>query len=235
MIRTDRIKERMDALGLSMAAASKRAGFGPDYVRDLFRGRVKDPGSWRLRQLAVALQCSVEYIMGIADEVGSTDPVTATAVLARIPVRGDLLPGYHEVGAEGRWDGVDVRFEFPLVGSTPFDDEWLEVAIHPQLDGRIPTGSLVHVVGYTKGEPLDGPVLLDQFRDGGTLVHRSVRVITGNTITPSSLHPNPMNFLDGAQLRSLLDVGRADAFAIAGIVKRAYLIFDGTAPVPVIA
>lgn len=40
------------------------AGLGPDAVRDLFRGRVREPSATSLAAIAEALGCSVDYLLG---------------------------------------------------------------------------------------------------------------------------------------------------------------------------
>jgi transcriptional regulator with XRE-family HTH domain len=61
-----RIRERLNALGMSEREASRRAGFGVGYVGDLLSGRSKSPEMARLVKLAVALECGVDYLMGEA-------------------------------------------------------------------------------------------------------------------------------------------------------------------------
>lgn len=64
MLDVDRLKERLAALDLSPNAASQKAGLGRDYVRDILRGRIKEPSALRLRRLSDVLQCSPEYLLG---------------------------------------------------------------------------------------------------------------------------------------------------------------------------
>lgn len=59
----DRVRSRMEALGLNQFSLAKRAGLGESYVRDLFRGKVKEPGSVKLFALAAALGCEPKDLL----------------------------------------------------------------------------------------------------------------------------------------------------------------------------
>jgi len=60
----ERIEERLKATGLTANAASERAGCGRDFVRDIQRGRIKEPSAAKLKALADALECTPGYLMG---------------------------------------------------------------------------------------------------------------------------------------------------------------------------
>ncbi len=78
MIRLDRIQHRMQALGLNPNSASQRGGLDRDYVRNILRGKIKDPSASKLTQLAEALQCSPAYLLGMGgDEDVDILPVDA--------------------------------------------------------------------------------------------------------------------------------------------------------------
>lgn len=63
----ERVRAHMVAKGLSPLSLASRAGLGPDYVRDLLRGKVREPGAMKLAALAGALECSVEDLLGDPD------------------------------------------------------------------------------------------------------------------------------------------------------------------------
>jgi transcriptional regulator with XRE-family HTH domain len=64
-ISIERLKSRMREMGLNQLSTAKAAHLGEDYVRDLVRGKVKQPSATRLTQLAEALHCSPGYLMGM--------------------------------------------------------------------------------------------------------------------------------------------------------------------------
>lgn len=63
-----RIHERMIASGSNSFRLATEAGLGRDFVRDLFRGKVKSPSALSLSRLAKALKTSSDYLLGETDE-----------------------------------------------------------------------------------------------------------------------------------------------------------------------
>jgi len=57
-----RIKERLESLGMSAAAASRKAGLSPDFIRDMMRKGAR-PGAENLAKLAKTLKTSPEYLL----------------------------------------------------------------------------------------------------------------------------------------------------------------------------
>lgn len=70
-----RIKERLQATGLSANEASRRANLGVAYVNDILSGRSKSPVIDRLARLAAVLGCDVDFLLGNQD----------------MPVRGEVV------------------------------------------------------------------------------------------------------------------------------------------------
>ncbi|WP_042700777.1 hypothetical protein [Azospirillum sp. B506] len=80
----DRIERRLIATGQTEEAASKRAGRNRGYIRDLKRKK-SVPNSKNIAGLAVALECSSEYLLGLSEEPGSPPTGQATEVSAEEP------------------------------------------------------------------------------------------------------------------------------------------------------
>ena len=59
-----RIEERRAALGLSQRAVSEKATLSPGYFRDLIVGRSKNPGIDQLTKIALALDTSLDALLG---------------------------------------------------------------------------------------------------------------------------------------------------------------------------
>lgn len=59
-----RIRERLQATGLSANEASRRANLGLSYVNDLLSGKSKNPVIDRLARLAAVLGCDVDFLLG---------------------------------------------------------------------------------------------------------------------------------------------------------------------------
>lgn len=59
-----RIRTRMRELKLSQRGAAMKAGLGEDYVRDILRGRIREPSFVKLQALAKALDVSPAWLLG---------------------------------------------------------------------------------------------------------------------------------------------------------------------------
>lgn len=234
MLRVDRITQRLEALNKSAAAASKDAGFGVDYVRDILRGKVKDPGSWRLRQLAAALDCSPDYLLGLTEDPAPRAQGEVSTSVSLLRIRGELLAGYHDVHGDNRWDRIVAEYTFPTLVEQPEQTEWLELVAYPQLAGRLPLGALLHVVSHRPGERLRGPVIVKQYRDERTLFSRSVRLAQNGRFHPVGEWPTPYQGITDEDFQELTLTGTSGAYSIESLVRRAYLLFDGTEPIPVL-
>lgn len=87
----ERTQARLKVLGLSPRAASLRAGRQPYTVRDILSGKNANPKADLILDLAQALVCSTDYLLGLSADPGASpgaasrlDPRTIE-VLQRIP------------------------------------------------------------------------------------------------------------------------------------------------------
>ncbi len=181
MIHTDRIEARMSALGLNPYSTAKKAGLGPDYVRDLIRGKVKEPSASRLRDLAIALECSPDFLIGESDEAGERPNSWASTSenAVRLSVEWILKDGFFEDQS-----AFKPKYHRPRWAVSALDagDEWLEYVETPQLKGLIPAGVYVHVVSmehYYEG--LTDLFVSEVSRDEGQLYGRRIRRAAGRT------------------------------------------------------
>ncbi|MDR6850331.1 helix-turn-helix transcriptional regulator [Sphingomonas sp. BE137] len=105
---TDRIEERLNALGLSDRKASLAAVGKTDLIRDIRRGRA--PSAVRLAALATVLETTSEYLLGETENPanGSAEGIRALVpppqeMAQDIPVYGTALGSSEEMG--GQYDG----------------------------------------------------------------------------------------------------------------------------------
>lgn len=74
----DRIRKRLDALGLSAASVSRDAGLGRDYLRDVLNGKSQNPSAQSIALVAPLLKTSLGYLMtGAGDE--EVEPIEVRA------------------------------------------------------------------------------------------------------------------------------------------------------------
>lgn len=78
----DRIEQRLSALGLRRAEASRKAGLNPTYVRDLLEDRVQNPRAEHFSRLAEVLQTTPEWLLeGRGPETRGADEISTEKVL----------------------------------------------------------------------------------------------------------------------------------------------------------
>lgn len=167
-----RIQARMQLLGLNPFSAAKKAGLGGDYVRDIIRGKVKNPSAERLGMLAEALECSLYYLLG-QEEIESRvvervppDPEGGRRLPAPLPMWSPadgkpvpvLLPIRFEIMADAYRKATDVvrapvGFEAATIPPAYIGREaWWEVVRDDSVARVAPAGSLVLVVAMKDDE-----------------------------------------------------------------------------------
>lgn len=155
-----RIRERMDALGLNPFSAAQRAGLGEAYVRDILRGKSKNPSADKLGKLAVALETSLTYlisgdepILNIQVSPGNVMNIpkpfaSATSPPDLVPVS---LPIKHELLFD-IWRNASQMTRAPIgyEAATIIDEykhreQWFELVRDNSMRAVAPSGSLVQV------------------------------------------------------------------------------------------
>ena len=80
--RTDRLKARMSAAGLNQRSLALAAGLHEDRVRNILRGRSRNPRADTVNALATALSVPAAWLLGQAAAPRSSLPVPAAPVSA---------------------------------------------------------------------------------------------------------------------------------------------------------
>lgn len=101
-----RIQDRLTALGISAADASKKAGMGKDFIRDMMRKDTR-PGADSLSRLAKTLKTSPDYLL-----YGEDSP-------PRLEVEGLPVVGVIEAGQFRDITLVSQDQDFPVVNVVP--------------------------------------------------------------------------------------------------------------------
>ncbi len=82
----ERIQRRLAAMDLKPEAASKRAGRGRDYIRNIINGKSANPKTAEAASLARALRCRLEWLLfgegPETDEYASLAPDETTLLTA---------------------------------------------------------------------------------------------------------------------------------------------------------
>ncbi len=204
----ERIRERMDALGLNPYSAAKKAELGESFVRDILKGKVKSPSAKRLAKLALALECSLNYLLGEEELELLPDPEQRpnvrvidkpsryglmaeeqTHISSRTP---ELLPIRYELMANAYRKATDVARKTisyqPATIPARYADRqsWWELVLDDSVERVAPPGSLVQVVELLDHEIenlQDGDFVVVAKRHASptasfNLVERSMRRVT---------------------------------------------------------
>lgn len=218
---SSKVRQLMTDKGLNPYSAATLAGLQEDTVRDILRGKTKDPGASKLLKLARALETSVEALL--------------EGQAVHRPLEEIELPVSYRCSA-GVWletdehSQVEPRREpaeyIPAYANWP---QWLEEIDGDSIDRLIPNGALIHVVdtqamGY---EPADGDIVVVQrSRLGGMLRERTVKqveILKGKVLlwprSHNPAHQKALDFSAGADNDDGVQV------LIVGKVLQAYMRF----------
>ena len=114
----DRIKERMDALGMNPSSVSLEAGLSRSAVRDILSGKAKNPGITTLHSIARVLKCSDNYLMGYTEEkhYGEATDILIDANARRGDSSGTLEAGiFRQAAYKDQIDQFDPFVDDPRV------------------------------------------------------------------------------------------------------------------------
>jgi transcriptional regulator with XRE-family HTH domain len=62
-----RVQQRREALGLSQVELAREAGITQGLLSRIENGHTPNPGAQALKGLALALRCSIDYLVGLYD------------------------------------------------------------------------------------------------------------------------------------------------------------------------
>lgn len=225
--------------GLSYRAASLKAGEGPDFVRDIVRGKAKSPGSAALGRLAAVLGVDSDTLIAAADAKagdagGAARPgglaerprSAFDGVIPSAPPRPLPLLGYVRGGA---WQERDAAAQAPLGRSHLLPHpryahvrQWAELLQGDSVNLVWPSGTEIRVadavaLGY-RPRPADF-VLVERERDGA--VERTVKQVRfgpdGVQLVGHSRDPH------WNQPLALDDAGEDATVRIVGLVTGGYV------------
>ena len=192
-----RVKARLDALGMSAYAAALKIGRGGSYVRDILRGRARNPGAEALADLARVLESSPLYLLGHTDDPGAPPDARPGASMPTPAAGGlrryDSFPlGVRHTVAAGQWHELDdliqqVAYEESPLRTDPRwppGEQWVARVSGPSMNEFYPEGTLVRLVsvyalrGYA---PRSGDhVEVIRRRDGGQYREVTLKEIAVN-------------------------------------------------------
>lgn len=191
-----RLKIRMDLTGMNAFETAKKAGLGESFVRDILRGKSKNPGIEKLERLAAALDTTVEWFTSADEGKAAARPAPAVGGL---DVIGSIQAG--------NWVDRSIIEE-------PYEREIIPVARDPRfphakqyalevigdsMDKEYPEGCYVTCVDYwDSGLSIKDGLILHVERHNGALVEmtlKAVETIDGaQMLVPRSSNPKHKPF-----------------------------------------
>ena len=107
----DRIQARLDALGISQFEAVDGTGLDRLFLYDILTGRKKAVRQKNLRIVAIALRCSVDYLLEKSDDVGAPpDDDQVKTILPVLKAAGTIDPNvWRNVNSEATKAIASVR------------------------------------------------------------------------------------------------------------------------------
>jgi phage repressor protein C with HTH and peptisase S24 domain len=93
------VMRRLESLNMEPATASKLAGLGPSYIRDLDRKNPTEPRREALRKLAKVLQCALEDLTGEIPRYNETRETDETISIDELDVH--VTPGVNSPNEVG--------------------------------------------------------------------------------------------------------------------------------------
>lgn len=109
----DRINKRLEAVGLTAAAASRKAGLSEDAIRNIARaareGREQGVSTSTILKLAPILKTTASWLL---EQAGAEEVEKGIALMGYIGAGAEILPEFEQVPPEGL-DTIDVPFALP--------------------------------------------------------------------------------------------------------------------------
>jgi transcriptional regulator with XRE-family HTH domain len=222
----DKIKQIIDSKATNPFATARVAGVDAATLRNILGGRSKDPGVYKVYEIAKALGTTIEDVID-REGLGANEFKSAAAM--------PELPIVYKTGA-GNWVETDDFAQTFLEENgdralITYADckQWYEVMEGDSMNQLIPEGALLHVVD-TKDFPYvprhGNIVIVERRKQGGFMRERTVKQIEmtlqGIELWPRSTNPR---WRGPIAMTETDDHDESIHAEIVGLVKRAVLRF----------
>jgi hypothetical protein len=216
----NRVRERIETLGLNPIEAARIAGFERTYFHDLLNGKKHTIREKNLPAAAQALQCDADYLTGVQDE-----PRRAGAAHGKRPT-GIAMTGIVEAGAWREKDGPIVS-----MGPVPVDPDFRYATAEQQAyrvrgdqaagvgidDGMILIAVTEEGLALAGRKLRTGDAVIVQ-RSNGSLVETTVRVFEDT--------PEGVRLSAKPRQGEIATLEMGDGVEIVGLIVRAIRVFD---------
>ncbi|MCJ2102409.1 LexA family transcriptional regulator [Methylobacterium sp. E-046] len=189
---SQRVQQRLDALGMSARKASLDAGLSSAFALNILNGKSQSPRSENLHKLAAVLGTTVDWLVSAqgpesleTNGHARADDSLQRAMEETAQRAGQLMPVLGEVAA-GRWLEVEQHIDESRYEPAPItpDPRWrLEaqyglVVRGTSLNKYATDGDTLHCldIGLSGRLPANGElVIVEKIRDGGQLRERTAK------------------------------------------------------------
>lgn len=86
-----RLEEKLEEAREKPAPLAKRLGFSDSFIRDIIRGKAKNPSATNLERLARALGTTADYLLGLTDEDEPGEPIVFAVPVLSMVSAGQLM------------------------------------------------------------------------------------------------------------------------------------------------
>jgi len=212
------LRRRMEERGFKQKALAIAADLNETYVRDILKGKSKNPEASKLARLAEALGCTSDQLLGKGSTVS---PIHTT----QIEVRGDVQAGVWRDAMEwprSEWYAITVPLDAPYAGlhrygllvkgdsmDKVFPEGSIVVVVNLVDLGRMPTtGEIVIAVQRSKvSDEFEATVKAVQVLDSGEMI-----------LWPQSTNPDLAMPVRVPVIKGDHDAGMPDVFIQALVV-----------------
>ena len=102
-----RIKNYLDATGLSVSSLEKKAGLKTNVARNILTGQSKKPGAVTLQAIADVIGCSVQDLLGVRKKFHQVEPTIRfdeSPVVDNVDLLKEAFQCILNVAAENKYD-----------------------------------------------------------------------------------------------------------------------------------
>ncbi|NTF54873.1 helix-turn-helix domain-containing protein [Agrobacterium rhizogenes] len=191
-----RLKTRMDLMGMNAFETAKKAKLGESFVRDILRGKSKNPGFEKLEKLAAALDTTVDWFTSSSDD---GRPMSRLASVEGLDIVGSI-----QAGSWVDRSIIEETYEREIIPVArdprfPHAKQYALEVLGDSMDLEYPEGCYVTCVDYwDSGITMKDGLRVHVERHNGSLVEmtlKAVQTIDGiQMLVPRSSNPKHKPF-----------------------------------------
>lgn len=186
-----RLKIRMDMMEMNAYQTAKKAGLGESFVRDILRGKTRNPSHENLAKLALALETTVDWFAGSGNDA---EPLNRVKAIEGLDVVGKIQAGNWLDRSIIDHDGEHEIIPVARDPRFPHAKQYAMAVEGDSMDKEYPDGSYVTCVDFIdSGLSLRDGLIVHVERHNGPLVEVTLKAIESvdgkRMLVPRSSNP----------------------------------------------